>query len=981
MLRNFCVILSAALVGSVQAKSVVMSNLSLKDNWKTVIDTTEEQLSKEALKKFVNFRNTIRTIDTVNVKEAQLQTFTNIASIVQGQVAGVYVQRPTGEPGAYQNIVIRGANSPIFDNAALNDVRPTVFVNGVPMATNHSFGYNIQSYKYNRIGAETDFLNFIDVNTIKSIEIIKDPIELASLGPLAANGAILITTYGGKSGVREISVNAYYGFNTKPSVSAVNAHYENMFRQPFYSLYNNTLEARQLYPGFLSDSTNMNYYGPAKWQDKYYRTAPVYSFDLSLSGGTDRANFGFIGGHSKNSSTADHTGLDRYNALLNINMLPFSWFRVSAFINGTRTERDRNRNLRDRYAEMGYLPDLSTPLAPNLGLYEQYLNQYNRVVDDNFTNSVQGSLSLSFDILQNLNYTSSLLIDYSEGIRDAFYPSELMQTINYVSNYFGYSERYALTNNVNYNFKINDKNSFSLIGGIDYLEDVYRYNYARAYDGPNDFIKLNVVNGDPNKPGYLEPQGGLKVYRWYNAEHNRLLSVYGKAKYNFSSIFNVEALVRWDGSSNVQKDHQWLFTPAASVKWNVDKQLDLDEEFSVKLGAGRVGKLQTDSRLAVGPQYSTNLNWANESSINSLYGNAVLSRPYSTGWVGYGLGWSYVDQVDLTFQKSFFKNRLSSTLSLYQRENKNQVVLLPVPEEYGYVGQFKNGLDVRNRGIDFTLNADVLGQERNFKWNSALNLNYNANQVTALPNDMKRLVVGDRLLEIGKPVDAFWVYENVGIYGSDADVPVSNNTVFNYDGIPFKYGDPKWVDQNGDFLINDDDKILKGNAAPKVFGGFYNKLVYKNFDLSVDLIFALGQKALNERASVKYNFINNESNNSINSVREIFHWQQDVDITKYPLYNVWSDIESYRVDQDLFLENASYLKIRGITVGYSLTKSPFLSKIKTLRKAYVYGTVNNVVTISKFSGRDPELININGYYDGYGLPLTPTFSFGFKLDI
>jgi hypothetical protein len=208
----------------------------------------------------------------------------------------------------------------------------------------------------------------------------------------------LITTFGGKSGKREISVNSYYGFNSKPAVTPVNAQYENLFRQPFYSLYNNSLEARQLYPGFLADSTNLNYYGASQWQDEYYRNAPLYSIDLSLKGGSDRANFGFLGSHTKSSSTADRAALDRYNALLNINMLPFSWFRVSAFINGTRTERNRNKNLRDRYAEMGYLPDLSTPLSPNLGLYQNFLRQYDRAVEDNFTNSVQGSLALSFDI-------------------------------------------------------------------------------------------------------------------------------------------------------------------------------------------------------------------------------------------------------------------------------------------------------------------------------------------------------------------------------------------------------------------------------------------------------------------------------------------------------------------------------------------------------------------------------------------------------
>jgi len=981
MLRNFCVLLLILIAGNTIAMSVEDVESIIVRKWNSIIDTSEKQVSKEVLDKFVSFRSQLNGVDTVNIRQAQLQTYTNIATILQAQVAGVYVQKPSAEPGAYQNIIIRGANSPVYDNTALNSVRPTVFVNGVPMTTTHNFAYNIQSNKYNRIGPETDFLNFVDINAIQSIEVVKDPVLLATLGPLAANGAILITTFGGLTGKREISVNSYFGINSRPSITPVNAQYENLFRQPFYALYNNSLEARQLYPGFLADETNLNYYGASQWQDEYYSNASLYSVDLSLRGGSERANFGFFGGYTKNSSTADRTVLDRYNTLLNINMLPFSWFRVSAFINATRTERDRNKNLRGRYAEMGYLPDLSTPLSPNLTLYRSFLNTYERAVDDNITNSVQGSLSLSFDLLSNLNYTTSLLIDYSDGLHDVFYPSELMQTINYISNYFGYSQRYALTNRVNYDFNFNTTNSFSITAGMDYLDDLYRYGYARAYNGPNDFIKLNVVDGNSNQGGYLTPVGGLNVYRWYNTERNRLFSLYGRAGYNYKSIIEIEAVARWDGSSSVQPDQRWLFTPSGSFKWNIHKQMELDDAFSLKFAAGRVGKIQMDSRFAVGPQYSTNLNWPSESIIGSFYGNAALSRPYSTGWIGYDMGWSYVDQLDFTIHKSFFDNRIGTYLSFYQKENKNQIVLIPVPEEYGYVGQFKNGLNVRNQGIDWTVTAKILDKEDGFKWNTSLNLNHNRNKVTALPNNLSRLIVGNRLLEVGKAVDAFWLFENVGIYASNNDVPVQNNTTFNFDGIPFAYGDPMWKDQNGDFQINDDDKVLKGNATPKVFGGFFNKFNYKDFDLSLDLAFGLGHQALNERASTKYNFINNESNNTIASTREIFHWQQDVDITKYPLYNVWSSIDAYRVDQDLFLENASYLKLRGITLGYSLTKASFLSKVPTLRRAYVYFTVNNALTISSFSGNDPELVNINGYYDGYGLPLTRTFSLGFKLDI
>ena len=982
MLKKFIVLASFALCNDVLQANTAFSSCGISSIDFVFQDTVGKgDVLDKGLEKFQNFRNSISSIDTIDVKKVNVKPFSNIADFLKGELEGVYIQQPSGESGSYQNMIIRGASTPVFSNADLNNVRATVFINGIPMVNTHNFAYETQLYKFNRIGPETDFLNFIDISAIESIEVVKDPARLALLGPMAANGAVLITTFGGKSGIREISVNSYFGINQKPSITPVNAQYENYFRQPFYALYNNTLEARQVYPGYLADSTNMNYYGASKWEDEYYRNSSLYSFDFSLKGGSERANFGFIGGHTKNSNTADNNEFNRYNALLNINMLPFQWFTVSAFMNATRTDRNRNTSLRGRYAELGYLPDLSTPLSPNLEQYSHYMSLYDRSVNDNITNSVQGSLSLSFDLLKNLNYTTSFAVDYHEGIRDVFYPSELMETTNYISNYYGYSQRYTFTNNLKYNYELDEKNVLSFVGGIQYLDDLYRFNYAKAFDGPNDFIKLNVVSGAPDKEGYLEPVGGLKVHRWYNTELNRLFSTYGKFGYQFDNILDINAVLRWDASSTVQPDSRWLFTPSASAKWNLDKHFALEDMFSIKLSAGRIPRLNMDSRYAVGPQYYSNLNWTGESNVLSFFGNSALSRPYNRGWVGYDLDWSYTDQLDLNIIKSFFNNRLTANLSLYQKDAKNQIALIPVPEEYGYVGQFKNGLAIRNTGVDLGISADVIKNPEGFEWFSHLSINLNKNKVTALPDGLNELVVGNRLLQVGKAADAFWVYENQGIYKNAAEVPTSAGNVLNFDGIPFAYGDPRWVDQNNDFSITESDKILKGNALPKVFGGFNNKFKFKNVDLGIDLYFALGQKAINERAANKYNFINNESNNSIASIREIFHWQQDVDISKYPLYNVWSSIDPYRVDQDLFLENASFLKIRGISIGYDLTKASFLNNIKTLRRTYIYATVNNLYTFTNFSGSDPELVNFNGYYDGYGLPLTPTYSIGFKLDL
>lgn len=903
-----------------------------------------------------------------------------VGNYLIGQSAGVYVQTPSAEPGTYQNVLIRGLSSPQFTNRDIMNNQAAVYINGVPMGQENNFAYDIQRYDYNRIGPATDYLSSIDISSISSIEVIKDPVRLAELGPLAANGVIWITTNGGRSGDRQLSVNAYYGFNTKPAVTSYNAQYEDLFRQNFYSKYG-TLDDVLKYPGYLADSTNLNYYGNSDWSDLYYSNASLYSMDLTLNGGTDRANFGFFGSHTHNAISSDATNLQRYNAMVNINMLPFEWFKVSTYMNGRRLDRGRNRNLRDRYAEMAYLPDLSTPLSPNKSVYATYLDHYKReAVDDNLTVNFQGNINLSLDILKNLNFTTSFAVDYNEGVRDLFYPSSLMETINYMSTYYGYTQRFVFSNRASYNKLLSNDHLFKVVAGSDYSEDIFRYNYARAYDGPNDYIKLNVVEGNSNYDDYLQPQGGLQVLRYNNKEQFNLHSLYSKFEYGVKDLVDIEAVLRWDGSSTVQRDSRWLFTPGASVRWNMDKHLGLGNLFNVKLAFARIGKPVYNSRYAAGPQYAANLGWSEDPTVSSYYGFAGISRDYSYGWTGYDLKWAYSDKLELAFNNSFFQDRLTTAIALYQTDDKDQIVLTPVPLEFGYEGQYKNGLTVRNQGVDVMVNAVLLPARDNaLGWTAGINFNVNRNEVTALPQGLQELMVGDdNKLKIGEAVDNFWLLENRGIYNASSEIPSGLTS----NGVPFSVGDAVWADQNGDNSINENDKVFKGRFTPKFFGGFNHMLIYKGVDLNLAFTYALGHKALNQRAANRYDFINNESNNSINAVREIFQWQQDVDISKYPYYNVWSGTAPYRQDQDLFLEDASYLKLRSLSLGYDMSRLPgIVSFMPTVKRAYVYLTMNNVFTITKFSGNDPELVNFNGIYDGYGLPLTKTFTLGVKLDL
>ncbi|WP_293879673.1 SusC/RagA family TonB-linked outer membrane protein [Sphingobacterium sp. UBA1498] len=953
--------------------------------WASKQDTSEiSEVDKRLLKgRLATLLQKQGVKDSLNLRNVETLPVVSIPEYLKGQVAGLYVQEATGEPGAPKNMVLRGLGSPLFEIKDAVNVQPAVFVNGIPMARDNNFAYSIQQYQFNRIGPGTDNFAGIDLATVESIEVIKDPVKLAKLGPLAANGAIWILTKPGREGEREISINTYFGLATTPVVTPVNAQYENMFRSIFYNKYGSVTD-RLNYPGYLSDSTNVNYYGPANWNEEYYRNTPIYSGDIGIRGGNDRANFSFVGGYTKNASSADETNIERYNALFNVNMAPFKWLNFGATVNASRSLRDRNRSLRDRFGEASYVPDLSVPISPNKEMYGQYLDIYKAALDKNTVNYLNSLVTLDLYFLKNLKFNTSLGIDYSEGARQAFFPGSLMETNNYMSSYFGFNQRLVYNNRLEYNLEFQELHKLDLTLGSSYTQDLYRYNYARAYDGPNDFIKVNVVNGDPNKAGYLTPIGGLYVNRYNNREDFRLHSLYLAAGYKYKNLLELNTVLRYDGSSTMQPDSRWLMTPSFAAKYHLipENEDNLFNHLGIKAAWARIGKPIFTSKFAIGPNYTADLNWGSEKSLVSYNGFAVASRPYSEGWVGYDIKWPYTDHAELTVDGTLMDRKIDVELSLYQKKDVNQLINSPIPAEYGYSGEIVNGLNVENTGVDLNLSANVLSNREKVQWNTSLNLNYNRNKLTALPGGRKQLKVGNRLLKVGSPIDQFWLYENQGSFDTEASIPVQNGQKIQFDGVDFAVGDPIWKDQNGDFKINDDDRVLKGNAMPKLSGSFQNSFKYKGFDLNMQWYFALGHKALNQRASNKYNFINTENTNSLDGIREVFHWQQDVDLTKYPIYNPWSPIVAYRVDQDLFLENASFLKLRSLTIGYDLAQlNNVKDKIKTIRRAYVYVSGTNLLTISKFSGTDPELIDFNGYYTGYGLPLSPVVSLGVKLDL
>ena len=322
--------------------------------------------------------------DTVDIKKLQRSQFLSVQQLLKGNVTGVYVQENNGEPGTIQSMLVRGLSSPVFSNKDVSGVQPTVYLNGIPLMQENSYIYDIKQFDINPIGAAANMLAGLDISSIESVEIIKDPLQLAKLGPLAANGAIWITTKDGYYGGENVSIGVSAGMAFAPSsVRMTNGSYEKAFRQRFYDAYSLT-PGKQ--PDYLMDTRDVRYFGKPDWADDYYQSSLLYNVNASIGGGSKNANYVFTLATTKDAGVADNTSYTKYNIGFALNMVPLDGLNVSTIINAAKIDRVRNRNFRDRFAEMEYMVDFSTPLAPAGNLYNDFLISNDLTKDDNYNN-------------------------------------------------------------------------------------------------------------------------------------------------------------------------------------------------------------------------------------------------------------------------------------------------------------------------------------------------------------------------------------------------------------------------------------------------------------------------------------------------------------------------------------------------------------------------------------------------------------------
>ena len=926
-------------------------------------------------------------LDPALLPELRKLPYSYTGQALNGKIAGLQAVRRSGEPGVAPWVFLRGLSMPIGSQKDVYANRPLWVINGIPLMRNdHPYQLAIRKYDFGGIGSGIDINALIDINNINDIQVIKGAEAVALYGADAANGAVVLRTRPPQEGRYHIGFNLYGGVALAPAVNGhggynmINGAYMKDLMLPFFQAYA-TGATRNTFPAYLSDSTSTTYFGPSNWNELYYRNALQHGAGVNITGGNARANFRFGVGEHTEEGVADQTGLERYNVYYDMYIVPLARLNIRTYVQAATATRSRNHSLRERFAAMDYFPDQEYPLPPNkqfLQTYYQYLNQGN---DQNQVNSIQGVVRVQYVVRPELSLNSQFSVDYNDNHRDYFVPAVLNDGNSFNSYFSSVNRRIYWKNFASFNKVFSGDSRLQLGLGQSLEFNRMQYGYIKGYRGPSDFVK--VIEVDNEEGTWLTHDKNL-VYAYKDYLQQNLVSAYGHISYGFRDKYTATVFLRTDGSSYFGNGYKWAVSPLVSLNWNLKKESFLKssswlDDLSVYVTAGRSVRYPSDDYYGFGPYYTEDIGWAGSEKVSTYASFPALGLSFTNGFVGSSIRAPYTDQWNAGFQMKL-AGAWQLQLDLYSRTDKELLMSIPTGgAAYGFSGQWLNGMDVRNSGMELTLGGNF-SLSHDLTWETGLIAAYNRNKLLRLPDGLQTLTYGQRHLEVGKSVDQFWLLQNAGIYEKEEDIPLTEGgQKISYNGIPFEAGDPKWTDRNGDGLIDDDDRVMQGHILPFLHGGWNNRIRYKRWTLGFSLIYALGKHSLNGAVAHRFDFANREGASGLDGVKELTYWAVKGNLNSYPRYNPWSLVHPYQTDQTLFYERSDFVKLQSVVLQYDLTSLPLIQKAG-LSKLQVYLSGTNLYTATPYGGGDPALTDDYGYDYHYGLPLPVTLTLGIHAD-
>ena len=938
----------------------------------------EEQLSIDAAEVVsigygsVTRRDLTGSVSKVDMGDIMKTPVPNFDQALTGRIAGVVVTTSDGALGSEANITIRGNNSLTQSSA------PLYVIDGFPSESSMALS-----------------LNSAD---IESIDILKDASATAIYGARGANGVIVITTKQGVEGKPKINFSASWtGSKIANKVDLMNGYDFVRFQTDRNEVYSNTNP-------YLSDGYTLEDYRDARWvdwQDMVYRPALTQNYSISLSGGSkemgNRYNVSF--------SALDQDGIivksnfQRYQGKINFVQKIGKNVEVNLLANYSRAVTNGNTPTSAQqsssasgwliYSIWGYRPvkplsqgdimddfmdelvdeDIASADDYRFNPAKTVRNEYKKTIVD----YLNANASISWTIVPDLVLKVSGGYTLNKRRREEFFGSQTYTGYEGSPSgkginggiYWTDQTTWLNENTLTWNKHIKRNHHLNILAGVTFQGQTQDYKGIRAEQMSTESLGLN----------------GLHTGQYQNVTPYQydwtLMSGLFRINYNYRYKYYLTASFRADGSSKFPTDNQWGYFPSVGLSWNFNRE-DLLKNSSwlkngkLRLSCGLTGNNRTTTPYDYYAQITT-LPGDGE-SFDYVFNGQIVSGYYPNNMANDKLKWETTEQYNVGVDLSFFENdRIRVTADWYLKNTYDLLLQATIPASSGYTSAMMNIGSMRNSGFEFSLETLNINH-KNFQWSTSFNIAFNRNKVTALTQDQYSLfsaVSWDQrfnsqypyVTQVGKPSGLMYGYIYEGTYKTDDFI---NGSLLK-PGVPYssstgranvKPGDPKYRDINGDGVIDDNDRTVIGCGQPVHTGGFGNTFYFYGFDVNIFFSWSYGNDVLNANRLIF------ENGNTAN-LNQLASYNNRFDVDRNPD----SDIPAIGAN-DMFVyssrvvEDGSFLRLRNISVGYTLPRS-------VLRKMHfdtmrVYVSADNIWTWTNYSGPDPEVSTRNSV-------LTPGF--------
>ncbi len=887
-------------------------------------------------------RDVTGSVGSVAVDDLKSLPVPSISDAMQGRVAGLQVLS-SGVPGADATFRIRGTST--FNNSS-----PLLVIDGVPVSSG---------------------LNTLNPDDIESIQVLKDASAAAVYGSRGANGVIIVTTKRGKGKKSSLNLNYYYAVQEPTNmVEMLNA-------SQFAALNNEMLQNNGL-------ATNPEYADPASlgegtdWLDALFHTAPMQNYSVSYSGSTEKSNYYVSGNVLNQDGIIINTGFKRYTLQFNSDYTVFD--RVRFGNNLTLNHDVKTSGAYDVQNTMAALPvqpilnSDGTYSGPS-GLPQWYgdvtnpIGQAELIKNSTKGYNLIGSIYGEADILKNLVFKSIAGLQANFWDDRTWSPKydwkplpQPFSTLNQSSNK---SFTWLWDNTLTYTTSIKDVHDITALAGIS-----AQHNNFDFIGGYREGFASDVTQ-------QLNSGSQTNMASYGNGSAWSLLSFIGRVNYAFKDKYLLTATVRRDGSSRFGETNRYGTFPSVSAAWRISNEdffngVELFDDLKIRGGYGETGN-----------QEIGNYSFASVLQTGSYnFNGQLVQTTYPQAMPNPNVRWESVMQANLGFDASLLNNRIGITFDAFVKNTENMLVRGAVPISTGYrdyaFGQdlrpFVNAGKMRNSGVEVSVNTNNLNGA--FTWNTSLNFTFIRNQIVNL-NDTVPLPAGQidgninyyvALQQNGHPYNAFFGYVTNGIFQTQEEVDAyatqqPGDDAFNRTSP----GDIRFKDLNNDGRIDDEDRTFIGNPNPKFIFALNNTFAWKGFDLSIFVQGLAGHKIFNANRIWQEGM--SVAQNQTTAVLD--RWTPENTGASIPRA-IYNDPNKNSRGSDRFIEDGSYVRIKNVTLGYTLPKA-YTEKLK-LTTARIYASGQNLYTFTNYSGIDPE-VGVNGI-DFNVYPVTRTISFG-----